>query len=152
MMPTDGRETSLSAGKAAVLAALRGLTVEDAAARPADGGWSAWEIAYHLFDIERWYIAKLCEAVAPGRSDALDRFITIWSWLREESIRLARAIPAQRLSETGLLSGVPDWTPAGLIAAIAAHDREHAAQALSARGRAPAPRSGTEPPRPGICP
>ena len=79
-------------------------------------------------------MAKLCEAAAPDPSAALSRFMRIWSRLRDEAVSLAREIPAERLDQRGLLGGVPDWTPRGLIAAIAAHDHEHAAQALTARG------------------
>ncbi len=138
-MLADERVVALAEGRAAVVAALSDLTAQQASQRPPDGGWNAWEIAYHVFDIERWYIAKLCEAAAPDRAAALDRFVAVWSRLRDESIRLVDEIPPQRLGQAGLLSGVPEWTPAGLIAAMAAHDREHAEQALAARRAAPAP-------------
>lgn len=134
MQERDGA-AALASSKAAVLAALDGLTGADLARRAPDGGWNAWEIAYHLFDIERWYVAKLCEAVAPDRAAALARFMAVWARLREETIALARAVPAGRLDTPGLLSGVPDWTPRGLLAAIAAHDHEHAAQILLTRAQ-----------------
>ena len=69
--------TGLEAGRAAVLAALAGLTDAELARRPPDGGWNGWEIAYHLFDIERWYVAKLCEAATADRAAALSRYMTI---------------------------------------------------------------------------
>ena len=124
----------LREGQAAVLAALAAVPPAQVARRPSEDSWNAWEIAYHLFDIERWYVAKLCEAAAPDRSAALGRFMHVWSRLRDEAIELARAIPVERLEQAGLLGGVADWTPRVLIAAIAAHDREHAAQVLAARG------------------
>ena len=126
-------DTGLEAGRAAVLMALAGQTDEELARRPPDGGWNAWEIAYHLFDIERWYIAKLCEAATADRAAALARFMTVWARLRDEAVALARDIPPERLDAPGLLGGVPDWTPRGLLAAIAAHDYEHAAQIQAAR-------------------
>jgi hypothetical protein len=129
---TDHRIAGLDAGTRAVLAAFDGLSGDDLDRRPRDGEWSAWQIAYHLFDIERWYIAKLCEAMAPDRATALERFMAIWRRLREESVELARAIPEERLDEAGLLQGVPDWTPRGLIEAMAVHDADHAAQARAA--------------------
>lgn len=127
-------ETELELGKAAVLSAFAGAGTE-ASQRAPDGGWSAWEVAYHLLDIERWYIAKLCEASAADRAEALARFVAVWARLRDEAIALARDVPAERLHVAGLLSGVPDWTPGGLIASMSAHDREHAAQVTSARAR-----------------
>jgi hypothetical protein len=124
---------ALEASTAAVLVALRGCVGDEPVRRPSDGGWNAREIAYHLLDIERWYAAKLCEAVALDQSAALDRFMDVWSRLRAETLALARAVPSDRLDRRGLLSGVPAWTPRDLLAAMAAHDREHAAQALAAR-------------------
>jgi hypothetical protein len=106
------------------------------AQRPADGGWSPWELAYHLFDIERWYVAKLCEASVPDQPAALQRFLAVWSRLREEAAAIAAEIPPERMDVAGLLSGVPDWTPRLLIEAITAHDREHAAQVRDTLGAA----------------
>lgn len=123
----------LERGRTAVLASLAGLTDEELAARVAEGEWNAWEIAYHLFDIERWYIAKLCEAVSGSRTEALERLIGIWARLRDEAISLANEIPSERLDQPGLLSGVPDWTPRGLLEAMAVHDREHTDQVQAAR-------------------
>ena len=126
--------TAMEQSRAAVLAALDSLTVEEAERRPAAGDWNVHEIAYHLLDMERWYIAKLCEAVGRDQPDTLARFIAIWARLRDETIALARELPAARLDTAGLLGGVPDWTPRRLLDMIAAHDAEHAAQALAARG------------------
>lgn len=120
---------------ARVLDALAAASEEEVTARAAAGDWSAWEIAYHLFDIERWYVAKLCEAVAGSRAEALTRFVAGWRALRRETEELVAALPPDRLDRPGILSGVPAWTPRTLVEAIAAHDREHAAQALAARAR-----------------
>ena len=126
-------ERRLVASTADVLACLGGLSQDELERRPPDGGWNAWEIAYHLFDIERWYIAKLCEATAHDRAQALTRFVEVWRRLREQTLALADVVPPERLDTQGLLSGVPDWTPRRLLDAIAAHDHEHAAQARAAR-------------------
>ncbi len=128
---------ALAAGRAAALAAFAHMTEAELDRRLADGEWSAWEIAYHLLDIERWYIAKLCEATAPDRTAALARLLAVWARLREETLALARELPAERLDQPGLLSGVPDWTPRRLLVAIATHDHEHAAQVRAARGAQP---------------
>ncbi len=138
MIARDGGP--LDEGKTDSMAALARVPAAEIVLRPAGGGWNAREIAYHLFDIERWYIAKLCEAATPNQAAALSRFMEIWSRLRDEAILLAAEIPDERLDQPGLLTGVPEWTPRSLIAAMAAHDREHAAQARAARGR---PRADT---------
>ncbi|MER3419462.1 MAG: hypothetical protein C4290_02590 [Chloroflexota bacterium] len=124
---------ALAAGRAAVLAAYAQITAAELDRRPPGEGWSAWEVAYHLLDIERWYIAKLCEATTSDRAAALARLLTVWTQLREETLALAHAVPPERLDRPGLLSGVPDWTPRRLLAAIAAHDHEHAAQVRATR-------------------
>jgi hypothetical protein len=130
---TDTALAGLESGRSAVTRALGGATDDELSRRPAEGQWNAWETAYHLFDIERWYIAKLCEAASGSRAEALERFIGIWARLRDEAISMARDIPAERFDQPGLLSGVPDWTPRALLEAMAAHDREHTAQIQAAR-------------------
>jgi hypothetical protein len=134
--PADALLTSRDRALAAFTEA--GSQIEQ---RPADGGWNAWEIAYHLFDIERWYIAKLCEASTSDRPAALQRFLAVWSRLRDEAAAIAADIPAERMDVPGLLSGVPDWTPRLLIDAMAAHDHEHAAQVRDAASPARDPTS-----------
>lgn len=138
---SDDVQLAPAVSRAAVLAAFAHMTEAELDRRPADGEWSAWEIAYHLLDIERWYIAKLCEATAPDRTAALARLLAVWARLREETLALARAVPPERLNRPGLLSGVPDWTPRRLLAAIAAHDQEHAVQVRAARGSGATPGS-----------
>lgn len=125
---------ALRTGRTAVSAAFAGITGDDLSRRPAAEAWSAWEVAYHLFDIERWYIAKLCEAVSNDKSEALHQYLAIWGRLRDEAIQLATRIPDHRVDQPALLSGIPDWTPRGLLQAMTAHDHEHAAQVLAARG------------------
>lgn len=125
--PSDSLRVSRDAALAAFVEA--GSRIEQ---RPPAGGWNPWEIAYHLFDIERWYIAKLCEAATTDRPAALARFLAVWSRLRDETAAIAAEIPGERMDTAGLLSGVPDWTPRSLMNALAAHDREHAAQVRDA--------------------
>lgn len=129
-MTTEQGSMELQRSRREVLEAFAAVGA-DIERRPADGGWNAWEIAYHLLDMERWYIAKLCEAVAPDRPAALACFLQVWSRLRDEALTLVGAIPTDRLDTSSLLSGVPDWTPRALLAAMATHDREHAAQVLA---------------------
>jgi hypothetical protein len=133
-MSADAR-ADLAASTTALLAALSGHDEAALARRPAPEEWSAWDIAYHVAQIEVWYVAKLCEAAAASAPDAMARFLAAWSELRAEGLRLAAAIPAERLDQPDLLSGVPDWTPRQLIERIVAHDEEHARQARAASGR-----------------
>jgi hypothetical protein len=137
-MPADDAIAELRQSVAEVLAAFDS-TDGEVERRPAGGGWNAWEIAYHLLDIERWYVAKLCEAVAPGKPAALQRFLMAWARLRDEALGLAAQLPPERMDTPGLLTGVPDWTPRVLLAAMAGHDHEHAAQvrALTPRSSLP---------------
>lgn len=125
--------SALEAGRGQVLEAFARMHAAELDGAEAAGEWTAWEIAYHLLDIERWYIAKLCEAAAADRVEALARFMAVWARLRDETLALAHDLPPERLDVAGLLSGVPDWTPRSLLDAIAAHDREHAAQIGAAR-------------------
>ena len=112
--------------------ALTGLTAEQLERRPAPAEWSAWDIAYHVAQIEVWYLAKLCEAVAADRAGAFRLFTDLWQKARAEGLELAGRIPSERLDQPDLLGGVPDWTPRRLLQRIAAHDREHAAQVYAA--------------------
>jgi hypothetical protein len=123
---------------------LAWLSEDQLSRRPAPEEWSAWDIAYHVAQIEIWYLAKLCEAAAPDRAAALHIFVELWQKLRVEGLALADQVPADHLDRTGLLGGVPDWTPRELIERMAAHDQEHADQATAAwksEGGGAAPRS-----------
>lgn len=123
---------ALVASTAELFATLTGLDAEQLNRRPAPDQWSAWDIAYHVAQIEVWYFAKLCEAASGDAPGAMRRFVDAWRQLRVSGIELARAIPQGRIDTAGILSGVPDWTPRALLQAIAAHDREHADQARAA--------------------
>jgi len=126
----------LAASTSELLHTLSGLDAEALLRRPAAGEWSAWDIAYHVAQIEVWYIAKLCEAATPEPAAAMARFLDLWQTMRAQALELSRSIPIDRLDREGLLTGVPDWTPRQLIERMAAHDLEHAAQAADATLRA----------------
>ncbi|MGH2586708.1 MAG: DinB family protein [Dehalococcoidia bacterium] len=112
--------------------ALSGLDAEQLARRPAAEEWSAWDIAYHIAQMEVWYFAKLCEATAIDPTAAMERFLAGWQQLRVQGLALAGEIAPARLDRPGLLGGVPDWTPRQLLDRMAAHDREHTEQAKAA--------------------
>jgi hypothetical protein len=122
----------LAASTAQVFAALSGLDAEELVRQPAPEEWSAWDIAYHVAQIEVWYLAKLCEAASMDAPAAMERFLEAWRQIRQLGLTLAEQIPRERLDAAGLLTGVPDWTPRQLIERMAAHDREHAEQAIAA--------------------
>jgi hypothetical protein len=116
----------------AIFAALYGLDGEQLMRRPAPGEWSAWDIAYHVAQIEVWYFAKLCEAAFPNPADAMRAFVLYWRSQRQQGLAVAGDIPLERLDTPALLGGVPEWTPRQLLERMAAHDREHADQATTA--------------------
>jgi hypothetical protein len=116
----------------ALLAALSGLDEERLARRAAPGEWSAWDVAYHVAQMEVWYLAKLCEAAFSSAPEAMGEFVASWRSQRQMTLALAGAIPPERLDTPGLLGGVPNWTPRQLLARMAAHDREHTAQVQAA--------------------
>jgi hypothetical protein len=124
----------LAASTAQILGALSGLDAEQLASRPASDAWSAWDIAYHVAQIEVWYVAKLCEAANVDAPAAIEQFLEAWRRLREFALTLVEQIPPEQMDTPGLLSGVPDWTPRQLVERIVAHDREHAQQAADASG------------------
>ena len=125
---TLSAQQQLASGRDQLLDLLYGLDGDAITRRPAPGSWNIWEIAYHLFDIERWYIAKLCEAVSADQPAALRQFIGAWAKLRDITLELSAIVPPERLDQPGLLSGVPDWTPRALLQMIADHDNEHGGQ------------------------
>ena len=122
----------LARSTARLLGAIAGLDAERLTRRPAPGEWSVWDIAYHVAQIEVWYLAKLCEAGSVDAPTAAARFLSAWQQLRAQGLALAGEIAPGRLDEPGLLTGVPDWTPRRLLERMAAHDREHAEQATAA--------------------
>jgi hypothetical protein len=115
-----------------LLASLSDLDAAALLRRPAADEWSAWDIAYHVAQIEVWYLAKLCEAAAADAPEAMAHFVEAWRSLRATGLALAARIPAGRLDAAGLLGGVSDWTPRELLGRIADHDEEHAEQARRA--------------------
>ena len=122
--------------------ALSGLDNDTLGRRPAPGEWSAWDIAYHMVQLEVWYLAKLCEATTQEPSQAMDRFMQLWSEMRARSLSMAAEVSPDRLDAEGLFTGVPDWTPRLLLERMAAHDREHAVQARAAAAPSLPPADG----------
>jgi len=123
---------ALTRSTAAIRSALSGLDTAALGRRPAPGEWSAWDIAYHIAQLEVWNLAKLCEAATSEPSQAMERFLQLWFEIRARALGMASEISPDHLDTEQLLTGVPDWTPRLLLERMAAHDREHAAQARAA--------------------
>jgi uncharacterized damage-inducible protein DinB len=123
----------LARSTAMLRSALSGLDNDALNRRPARGEWSAWDIAYHIVQLEVWYLAKLCEATTRQPSQAMERFVQLWLEMRARALSMAAELAPDRCDAEGLLTGVPDWTPRRLLERMADHDREHAAQARAAR-------------------
>jgi len=132
--PPSSPAANLAESTAALSSALAQMDAAALMQRPAPGEWSAWDVAYHVAQIEVWYVAKLCEAGATDAAEAMQRFLAVWSAMRGQALALAALVPPEKLDAAGLLTGVPNWTPRQLIERMAAHDGEHAAQVWAARG------------------
>ena len=59
MSDRDELLASLNAGRGELLAAVEGMTDEQAATKPADGGWSALECAEHVAIVETLLLRRL---------------------------------------------------------------------------------------------
>src|SRR3712207_8818143 len=90
---------ALVASTAELLTTLAGVDAERLLRRPAADQWSAWDIAYHVAQIEVWYFAKLCEAASADAPAAMRRFLDAWQQLRSSGTELARAIPRERMDK-----------------------------------------------------
>ena len=64
MSDRDQLLASLNAGRGDLLAAVEGLTDEQAAIKPADGGWSALECVEHVATAETRMFRRLTQSVA----------------------------------------------------------------------------------------
>src|SRR5262245_44102583 len=92
---------SLAQSTARLLDALSGLDAEALRRRPEPEAWSAWDIAYHVAQIEVWYFAKLCEAASTDGPGAMERFLRGWRRLRTQGLALAEEVPEERLDRPG---------------------------------------------------
>lgn len=140
-----------AAGADAAEAALAGATDDELDRRPADGGWTARQVAHHLADSETMAYTRLRRLIAdddpiiqgydePTWAERLhyDRPIAealaVVRAVRTASLGLLRALsPSEwerqgRHSESGPYS-VDDW-----LRIYAAHCHDHAAQIREARG------------------
>ena len=138
-------------GADAAEAALAGATDDELDRRPADGGWTARQVAHHLADSETMAYTRLRRLIAdddpiiqgydePTWAERLhyerpiDEALAVVRAVRTASLSLLRTLsPSEwerqgRHSESGAYS-VDDW-----LRIYAAHCHDHAAQIREARG------------------
>ena len=153
-MTTSERRARLAqyrAGAAMVEAALAGATDADLDRRPADGGWSARQVAHHLADSETMAYTRLRRLIADDEpviqgydeprwaerlhyARPIGEALAVVRAVRAASLSLLEAIgPAEwdrvgTHSESGPYS-VDDW-----LGIYASHCHDHAAQIREARG------------------
>lgn len=139
------------AGAEAAEAALAGATDDELDRRPADGGWTARQVAHHLADSETMAYTRLRRLIAdddpiiqgydePTWAERLHyerpiaEALAVVRAVRTASLSLLRTLtPSEwerrgRHSESGPYS-VDDW-----LRIYAAHCHDHAAQIREARG------------------
>ena len=139
------------AGAEAAEAALAGATDDELDRRPADGGWTARQVAHHLADSETMAYTRLRRLIAdddpiiqgydePTWAERLHyerpiaEALAVVRAVRTASLSLLRTLtPSEwerrgRHSESGPYS-VDDW-----LQIYAAHCHDHAAQIREARG------------------
>jgi len=140
-----------AAGADAVADALAGASDAELDARPADGGWTAREVAHHLADSEarsmlrlRQLLAEDAPAIEVYDQDAWAARLP-YDGPVDEPLAVLRAVRALSLSTLRRL-GPEDWDRAGRhpehdepytvaawLALYAEHPHDHAAQIRTAR-------------------
>lgn len=138
-------------GAGEVEAALAGATDADLDRRPADGGWSARQVAHHLADSETMAYTRLRRLIADD--DPVMQGYDEPRWAERlhyerplgEAVALVRAVRAESLALLEALAPA-EWERAGVhsesgrysvddwLAIYASHCHAHAAQIREARG------------------
>lgn len=128
--------------------------LDDAALRrkPAPDKWSALEVAAHLRDVERLWADRLVKSAFSERPalylvdvDALARdqqyntqrpaeVLREFARLREDNLRLLRALPAAQWKRTAVHPKRGELTIADMANVMASHDTSHLDQARRAAG------------------
>lgn len=139
-----------AAGAAEVDAALQGITDDELDRAPADGGWTARQVAHHLADSEAMAYTRLRRLIADDepRIEGYDEpawarrlhydrpiaeSVAVVHAVRAASLALLRALSDEEWGRRGAHSesgayGVDDW-----LAIYAAHPHDHADQIRAAR-------------------
>lgn len=133
----------LAAAPEALTAAVRNLTPEAAAARPADGKWSIVENACHMRDIELVFVERFTKMAFSERPAFFlldnDRAVELRRYresdvravaktfkeLRQDTLRLLSALPAVAWKRTGLHPTRGEMTIEQVAEHLGNHDDKH---------------------------
>lgn len=140
-MDVDDLRLRMEASRTRLLAAITGLTEEQARARPAEGGRCVNEILAHLMMSEGALSGAAREALGgtvaaspapapepPGRSTPLPQLVHGLLAARRKTLRLLEALDPAHLSRPCVASGLGRVTVRRLFEHVAAHEEEHAAE------------------------
>jgi hypothetical protein len=105
MSDRDPLVASLHAGRGELLAAVEGITDEDAAVKPADGGWSALENVEHVAIVETLSLRRLTtKSVAVDEELSRDREAGLYARLAARGRKVEApefALPKGRYATLG---------------------------------------------------
>ena len=140
------------AGAAAVDAALAGITEEELDRRPADGGWTARQVAHHLADSEAMAYTRIRRLVADADPVVIQGYdeprwaerlhydrpigeaIAVVRAVRAASLTLLESLTDEEWERSGTHSEGGSYSVARWLEIYAEHPHDHAAQILAARG------------------
>ena len=132
--------------------ALAGATDEDLDRRPADGGWTAREVAHHLADIETHGYIRLRRMIAEdvptldGPDDEayarrlhydrpIQSSLGVLRAVREASLELLRALSTAEWTRTAIHPKLSPYDIDEWLRIYAEHAHDHADQIRAAIGR-----------------
>jgi len=138
-------------GSQAIDAALAGITDEELDRVPADGGWTARQVAHHLADSEAMAYTRLRRLVADADPQIQGYDEPLWATRHHYERPIAEAVAvthAVRAASLSLLESLTpqEWERHGMhsesgaysvdrwLEIYASHPHEHAAQIRAARG------------------
>ena len=124
---------------------------EDLDRRPADGGWTAREVAHHLADIEAHGYIRLRRLIAEdgpvleGHDEPayvrrlhydrpIEPSVAVMRSVREASVQLLESIDEAEWSRTGIHTESGPYSVEGWLRIYASQPHEHAAQIRAVRG------------------
>ena len=138
-------------GSQAIDAALAGITDEELDRVPADGGWTARQVAHHLADSEAMAYTRLRRLVADADPQIQGYDEPLWATrlhyerpiaeavavthaVRAASLSLLESLTPQEWERHGIHSESGAYSVDRWLEIYASHPHEHAAQIRAARG------------------
>ena len=138
-------------GRQAIDAALAGITNEELDRVPADGGWTARQVAHHLADSEAMAYTRLRRLVADADPQIQGYDEPLWATrlhyerpiaeavavthaVRAASLSLLESLTPQEWERHGIHSESGAYSVDRWLEIYASHPHEHAAQIRAARG------------------